>query len=215
MKSFVEVWRRHLWLWVLPLGFCVLNLLAYSLYRSAFAGKVEILEDRYRQATEQLAAIRDERRMIEQFLDDIEIHQTEVRGLYGNHFQTEPQRFTRVLQEIKSLAEKAGLEPTTLSYPKQVFGDHGVVERSIRFSVEGSYEQLRKFINFLELTEHFIALQSVTLGDTSERNMLSINLELSTFFSAREISPPEVAARGVAEPAGAGDDAAPDRGSST
>ena len=215
MKSFFEVWRRHLWLWVLPLGFCVLNLLAYFLYQSAFAGKVEILERRYQQTTDQLAAIESERQLIEQFLTEIESHQAQVRRLYADRFQTEPQRFTRVLQEIKGLAEKAGLEPATLSYPRNEFGDHGVVQRSIRFSVTGRYEQLRKFINFLELTDHFIALQRVTLGDTSELNLLNINLELSTFFSSREISPPEVAAGGGAAPGAAGEAAAPDSGAST
>ena len=202
MRSFFEVWRRHLWLWALPLGFCVLNLLAYGVYRSAFAGTVERLERRYQQATDQLDAIQDERQRIEQFLARVEAHQAQVRGLYGDHFQTEPQRFTRVLQEIKDLAEQAGLEPETLSYPRRDFGEHGVVQRSIRFAVAGRYEQLRKFINFLELTDHFVALQSVTLGDAKERNLLSINLELSTFFSARPIPSPEIASREAASSPG-------------
>ncbi len=191
MRSFFEVWRRHLWLWVLPLAFCVLNLLAYSFYRSAFAGKVEILERRYQQATEQVGAMADERQLIEEFLARIESHEKQVRGLYGERFQTEPERFTRALQEIKRLAERAGLEPSTLSYPRREFGDHGLVQRSIKYSVQGSYEQLRNFINFLELTDHFIALQGVTLGDSKERHMLTITLELSTFFSKRKLAPPE------------------------
>ena len=200
MSSF-EVWRRHLWLWVVPVGFCVLNLLAYSIYRSAFADKVERLERRYQQATDQLAASEQERQLIEAFLAKVASQRAQVDGLYGGHFQTESQRFTRVLQEIKSLAERAGLEPTTLSYPRKVYGEHGLVRRSIRFSVNGRYEQLRKFINFLELTDHFIALESVTLGDTQERNLLGINLQLSTFFSLREISSQEIAAQPAIEQA--------------
>lgn len=206
MRSFFEVWRRHLWLWVLPLGFCVLNLLAYSLYRSAFAGKVEDLERLYQQTTDQLAAIGNERQLIEQFLARVESHQAQVKGLYGNHFQTEPERFTRVIQEIKSLAEKAGLEPTTLSYPMSVFGDYGVVQRSIRFSVAGSYEQLRNLINFLELTDHFIALRGVGLGDSNGRNLLAITLDLSTFFSSRKVSTLEAASREAVPPGAAAGD---------
>ncbi len=208
MRSFFEVWRRHLWLWVLPLGFCVLNLIAYSVYQSVFAGKVERLERRYQQAAEQIVTIEEERQLVSQFLEKIESHQAQVKGLYSERFQTEPQRFTRVLQEIKSLAEDSGLEPSNLSYPRQVYGEHGVVQRSIQFSVKGRYEQLRKFINFLELTDHFIALKSVTLGDAEGRDMLSINLVLSTFFSSRAVSSPGIAASGAAErdavaPAGA------------
>jgi len=199
MKSFFEVWRRHLWLWALPLGFCVLNLFAYSVYQSVFAGKVERLERRYQEAAEQLIVIEEERQLIAQFLEEVASHQAQVNELYGERFQTEPQRFTRVLQEIKRLAEDAGLEPSSLSYPRQVYGEHGVVQRSIRFSVSGRYEQLRKFINFLELTEHFVALKSVSLGDGEGNDMLSIALELSTFFSTRAISSPEVAATEAAQ----------------
>ncbi len=210
MSTFFEVWRRHLLLWAVPVGFCVLNLLAYVIYQSAFAGKVEGLERRYQQAVEQLEAIENERLVIQEFLETVESHRTEVQGLYRDRFQTESERFTRALQEIKSLAKRAGLEPSALSYPKQTFGEHRLVQRMIRFSVTGSYEQLRKFINFLELTDHFFTLQRVTLGDGGDGGggkQLSINLEVSTIFSARKIAAPE-----PAEEVASGNGAAPAEG---
>ena len=190
MTSRFEVWRRHFWLWALPVGFCVVNLLAVALYRSAFAGKVERLERQYQSAVAQRDALREERLVVADFLERIADHQARTRRLYAEQFQTEAQRFTRVIQDVKKLARQAGLQPSTLGYPRKDFGAHALVQRNINFSVNGTYDQLRTFINFLELADHFVTLNSVTLGDSgnNRRNpTLGINLVLSTIFTTRDL----------------------------
>ncbi len=186
-------WRRHLWLWVLPLGFCVLNLLGVAFYRSAFAGQVERLEGRYQTANDRLEQIQNEIIVVREFLSRVESHKERVRQLHRDRFQTEEQGFTRIIPEVKRLAREAGLKPMSLSYPKKSFGDHELVQRNISFSVKGSYDQLRNFINFLELTEHFVTLNSVTLGGGDEDRgdpSLSIRLVMSTIFTTRQVAPP-------------------------
>lgn len=191
MRSPLEVWRRHLWLWALPLAVCLLNLLGYAWYRSFFAGNVERLARTYERSVQVLDELARERELIGGFLDKVDAHQGQVKALYGNQFQTQRQRFTTVIRDIKELAHDAGLEPESLSYPLTDLGEYQLVQRNIRFSVNGSYEQLRTFINFLELTDHFVALNSVTLGDDGSTRTLSINLDLSTIFAAREIEVPD------------------------
>ena len=195
MNSLLDNWRRHLWLWLLPLGFCVLNLLGVAFYHSAFAGQVERLERRYQRVNDRLAQIQDEQSAIQEFLARVEAHRGEVRGLHRDRFQTEEQRFTRVIREVKRLARRAGLRPASLSYPRRGFGGHDLIQRNINFSVLGSYDQLRNFINFLELTDHFVTLNSVTLGDSGEDRgdpSLNINLVVSTIFTSRKLAaPPE------------------------
>ena len=189
MSPSFGAWRRHLWIWVLPLGFCILNLLGIAVYRYAFAGKVETLERRYERATDQLAELETERQVIDTFLARVETHRGQVRGLYSDHFQTERQRFTRVVQDIKALARQAGLRPQAFSYPRTDLGEIRLVERGISFSVTGTYDQLRRFINFLELSEHFVALKSVALGESGGNQReptLGINLVLTTIFATRE-----------------------------
>ncbi len=191
---FFDTWRRHLWLWVLPLGFCLLNLLAVTFYHSAFAGQVERLEKRYQAETDKLAKSRDEIQVIEDFLSRVESHEARVEGLHREHFETEERRFTRAIREVKKLARQAGLRPASLSYPRKNLGSHELVQRNMNFAVSGTYDQLRSFINFLELTEHFFILNSVALGESGEdqRNpTLSIKLSISTIFTTREIEPLE------------------------
>ena len=197
MKSFFDGWRRHLWLWTLPLGFCLLNLLGVAFYRWAFAGQVERLERQYQQTEERLTALRDEQTAIQDFLARVETHRGDVRELHRDRFQTEEQRFTEVIQEVKKLARQAGLRPSSLGYPRRSFAGQDLIQRNINFSVQGTYDQLRTFINFLELTEHFITLNSVTLGDSGKEGRnptLSIRLSVSTMFTRRALDEPEAPA---------------------
>lgn len=191
MTSFFDNWRRHFWLWSLPLGFCLLNLLGVAFYHWAFAGQVERLESRYQAADETLKQTQNEQVVIQDFLDRVENLRGEVRGLHRDRFETEEQRFTRAIREVKKLARQAGLQPTSLSYPTKRFGSHGLVQRNINFSVRGSYDQLRNFINFLELSEHFLTLNSVTLSGANDprQSGLGIKLEVSTMFTTRRLAP--------------------------
>ena len=194
MMTSLEVWRRHVWLWALPLSFCILNLLGIALYRSAFAGKVERLESQHQSKIALRDQLREERVVVAEFLDRVEHHQGRVKGLYSESFQTEAQRFTRVIQDVKKLARQAGLQPSSLGYPRTDFGAHELVQRNISFSVSGTYDQLRNFINFLELADHFVTLNSVTLGESGNdrRNpSLGINLVMSTIFTTRDPEDPQ------------------------
>ena len=193
MISFFDNWRRHLWLWVLPLGVCVLNLFAIAFYHSAFAGQVERLERRNQSATDTLEQIKAEQLVIKDFLSRVESHKGAVQGLHSERFQTEEQRFTEIIREVKKLAQQAGLKPTSLSYPKSSFSDHRLVQRFINFSVKGTYDQLRNFINFLELSEYFLTLNSVSLGGVEDQRDPSLNIRLvvSTIFTTRKIEAPK------------------------
>ena len=192
MTSFFDNWRRHLWLWVLPLGFCVLNLLGIAFYHSSFAGQVERLERRNQAASNTLEQIKNERLLIEDFLARIEIHKEDVQGLHRDRFQTEEERFTEAYGEVKRLARQAGLRPSSFNYPRSPFPGHKLVQRNINFSVNGTYDQLRNFINFLELSDHFLTLNSVSLGGGGESSdpSLGIQLTVSTIFTTRKVEAP-------------------------
>jgi Tfp pilus assembly protein PilO len=181
MRSPFEAWRRLLWLWSLPLAFCILNLLVFTFYHSFYAGEVERLDLLYRQGETDLAALETESREIEEFLARIDDQQDHIHSLYDSHFQTQSQRFLKAIREVERLATEAGLRPTAWSYPQSEAG--GLVQRRILFSVQGTYQQLRTFVNFLELTDQFLTLDGVTLSE-SGTNTLGIQLALSTVFTA-------------------------------
>jgi len=180
MRSRFEAWRRTVWLWSLPLAFVVLNLLVITFYHSFYAGEVERLDALYHQGVRDLAALEAETGQIEGFLVRIDDQEDRIRALYDEHFQTQSRRFTKAILDVKRLAADAGLAPTSFSYPQSQAG--GLVQRQIQFSVQGTYQQLRTFINLLELADQFLALDSVSLSE-SGANTLGIQLVLSTVFT--------------------------------
>ena len=187
MISPFEVWRRTALRWSIPLVFCLLNLAAFGVYRAYFAGQVPALQETYGVASDQMSRLQDEKAQIEGFLERADEVRESVDGLYGERFATEAERFTRTVLEIKNRARQAGLDPGAISYPRTDLSEYDLVKRNIVFSVEGTYEQLRTFINFLELSDEFLTLESVSLGDRGlqqdARNpRLSIQLSLSTVF---------------------------------
>lgn len=183
-----EVWLRNLWLWAVPLGVCIVGLLGLAIYYSAFDGRVAVLEAQYENRGAELERYRTEATEIADFLGRVEDQRQQVSSLYADHFQTEDERFTRSITEVKRLARNAGLAPTSFSYPTQQ-ENPGLIRRSINFGVDGTYRQLRTFVNFLELSGQFLTLESITLSGSSEGNReptLSIGLRLATFFVTEE-----------------------------
>lgn len=196
-----EVWRRNLLLWVVPAGVCVLGALGLVIYYGTFDGRVETLANRHEAITAKLAEYRQESQEISEFLARVDGQDRKIDQLYLEHFETEDERFTRVLQEVKKLARDAGLQPTSFDYPIEVVDDYDLIRRGISFSVVANYQQLRTFINFLELTDQFLTLESIGLsGKTAQGSnpTLNINLKLATFFATSLPEAPAPSAEEVA-----------------
>jgi hypothetical protein len=185
MKARGEIWRRNLRLWLPALLFFLLGLGALVFYRLNYAGESAGLERRLEERSRQLAALQAERAEKEHLVDRAEVNRRRVEEVYQERFATRRQRLTRVIDEVKSLARRAGLSPQAITYPEEAIEELALVERSFEFTVEGTYQQLRTFINFLELSESFLILKQVELsGAGSNRpGALRISLTLSTLFS--------------------------------
>ncbi|MEL7060484.1 MAG: hypothetical protein AAGN46_10700 [Acidobacteriota bacterium] len=183
MRDTFEAWRRDLWIWLVPAVVAAIGIAGLAVYTSTFAGQVEALEEAYERDQENLEALRVERERVDALLARIEDQEAASNRLYDGYFGSESERFTQVLREIRGLARQAGLDPKRIGYPKNEIDDYGLARRSIVFSVTGTYDELRTFLNLVELTDQFFTLETVGLG-AGEGDTLSINLELSTLFRA-------------------------------
>jgi Tfp pilus assembly protein PilO len=195
MKDQSEIWRLRLWVWVPALLFFLANAVAFSVYRFGYADQVQSLEADLGEAQKQLQPQSLRRKELERSIQRAGAADVAVKQLYDEQFSTRSQRLTRVTTEVKSLARKAGLNPRSLSYPEETIEDYGLVKRSFVFSVEGTYLELRQFLNLLEHSESFLTLESVTLSEASREQgpELRMNLRISTLFS-EETGPEEAGA---------------------
>jgi Tfp pilus assembly protein PilO len=188
MRSRDEIWRLRLWVWVPALLFFLANATAYVVYRFGFADRVESLEASLAETQKKLAPLATQRAHLERLIQRSQRNEVEIRRLYDERFSTRSQRLILVTAEVKQLARKAGLEPLSITYPQQPIEEYGLIKRSFTFSVDGTYLELRKFINLLELSDSFLTLEEVTLaGETrGEGPELNIRLSLSTLFASEE-----------------------------
>jgi Tfp pilus assembly protein PilO len=182
MTSGEEIWRQRLWIWVPALVFFLANAGAFTVYRLGYAGNVQTLAEGIETEKVELKKLQAERGSLEKLITRADANRREVDTLY-ERFATRRQRLTEVTAEVQSLARKAGLDSRSFAYPEQEIEDYGLVKRSFIFSVDGSYVDLRKFINLLDLSDSFLTLEEVTLSETTKGQELRMNLTLSTLFT--------------------------------
>lgn len=185
MRHSTEIWKERPWVWALPLAFVAINLLAFGIYRGRYAGGVEDLERRYQSDAEVLAGLQETVSEADTLFARARQQQEEIDLLYEAHFSTESDRFTDLLREVRSLARAAGLNPSSFSYPETELEEFSLLERRVDFPVQGTYEQLRTFLNLLELSDQFVSLQQVALAGTTTGNsspVLNVHLSLTTYF---------------------------------
>lgn len=183
----MSVWSQRWKLWLPALLFFVLNLGAFLLYRVVFAGEAVVSQASLDRAQERLASLEVEHRELEDLLARIEGTRERIAELYATAFATEAERMTETMREVRRLAGDARLEPSITSYPQEPINEYGLVKRSFVFSVEGTYFDLRSFINNLEISDHFLTLESVGLSEGGGRGSgaeLRIDLRISTLFGA-------------------------------
>jgi Tfp pilus assembly protein PilO len=196
------IWRQRLWIWVPGLIFFALNAAAFLVYRLGYAGDVNSLRKEVAGQNETTERVQTERQKVATLIQRARINRQRVEALYEQRFSTRRQRLTEITAEVKNLASRAGLEPQSINYPEQEIDEYDLIKRSFVFSVEGTYAELRRFINLLELSESYVTLEDTSLNNPGDKGPeLQMNLTLSTLF-AREDPAAALPSEPPAAPAG-------------
>lgn len=184
-------WRGNLRLWLPSAVFLALTGGLLALFALRFADEVELARARTERMTRQLESVRASRLQAEGAVERIRASEAGLADFYGKRLSSESQALTKIIAEIKDLAERAGIPPEALTYERETLERQDLSRHTIRFSVNGSYTQLRQLINFFELSEAFLVLEEVSLsGNDVEGSPLRINLTLSTLFTSSSAEPP-------------------------
>lgn len=185
MKIRGEIWRQRLWVWVPALLFFLANVGAFAVYTVGYRGRIEALQDTLDGQEQTLKSLAAQQRDAQAMLTRVRTNEQQVEQLYAERLSTRSRRLTGVTAEVKELAAQSGLIPRAFSYPEEKIQEFGLVRRSFVFTVQGTYAELRKFINLLEASRSFLTLDEVVLNST-ESQELNISLKLSTLF-ARDV----------------------------
>jgi len=171
---------------------------------------------------EQLAQVRAKRSLTERQIAAFRKAQADLTTIYNDRWATEPERFTALVNEVKRLEQASQLIGRSHGFQKSEkdakqatgLGTDVVV---ITFSVQGTYQQVRRLINLLELSDQFVIIDAISLSGGGEaasivggegappprgpvsaspapsNGPLTLSLRLKTIF--RSTLPPTAAAR--------------------
>lgn len=188
------IWREKRILLVILGALLIGNVIFFLTYRVQYQARLDEMDDRLAQAEGQLAKSRQGRADAERQLQAYKKVQTEVSNVFDQHWSTEPRRLTLLIVEIKRLADASNAIPRSYSFTKDearmdstpgTRGSGGAVvgakEVGIAYTVEASYDQARRMINLLELSQQFVIIDEISLTSGAE-NKLNLNLRLKTLF---------------------------------
>ncbi|PYQ35160.1 MAG: hypothetical protein DMF57_04075 [Acidobacteria bacterium] len=167
----------------------IANTLFFFTYRVQYEKRLQDLDTRLHSAEEQLQRAHNGRVSAEQQLAAYLKVQQDLQTLYNQRWATESQRLTALINEVKRLAVASQLVPRTYSFNKQEdtqaqkSGRIGTDTVIISFTVQGNYQQIRRLVNLLELSNQFVIIDAITLaGSGGSDSTLTMNLRLKTLF---------------------------------
>lgn len=207
------IWREKRVLLIVLGLLLAANAIFFFTYRVQYQQRLDDFEDRREMAENQLTAARASRVLAERRLASYRKIEVDVRHVYDDYWSTQDQRFTPMIAEVKRLAVASGIVPSSLSFDKATIEGRtvsakrdtggaatsrssrkvpiGATEVGIAFSVDGTYEQVRRLINLLELSSQFIIIDELSLTSRTGPT-LNLNLHVKTLF--RDPTPPAAGA---------------------
>lgn len=180
------IWREKKWLLVSLGAFLLANLLYFVTYRIRYEERVADLDRRLEEAQDQLQKARSERAAAEQELLAYQDAVKDIEVVYADWWSTAERRLAPLIVEIRQLAARSDLRLRAINYDHtQQKSELGASFFGISFAVQGSYAQIRRLINLIEISRQFVVIDEISLsGDPAGSNPTQMNLRLKTLFRA-------------------------------
>lgn len=100
---------------------------------------------------------------------------------YQDTFLDRDTGYSALESDLSSIAQKAGLRLSGITYKPAEVKNRGVTEISISTGVEGNYSSIVQFINGLEQSKTFYLLNDLRLA-SAKGGSIKLELKLRTFF---------------------------------
>jgi hypothetical protein len=200
------IWREKRVLLIILGVLLLANAIFFFTYRVQYVSRLEDLDTLKEQAQGRLDQARNTRIVAQQQLAAYKKVQNDLQVLYNERWSTSAQRLTALIDEVKKLAAASHLEPPSYQFtagePKNattaasgIKGSIGTVTVGIAFTVQGTYEQMRRLINLMELSDQFVIIDGISLATSAaaEENkttqrILTLNIRLKTLFRDTRIN---------------------------
>jgi hypothetical protein len=181
------IWKEKRILLIVLAVLLAANTIFFFTYRVQYETRLRALDEQRDRVHGELENARHARVTAEQQLAGYHKVEKDIRQVYDDEWSTQDQRLTPFIGEVMRLATISELVPRSYSFSgTQSKGvaktaSANAVEVSIAFPVEGTYPQIRRLINLLEVSDQFIIIDQITLGsETGDK--LNMTIRVKTLF---------------------------------
>jgi hypothetical protein len=192
------IWREKSTLLTVLAILLAANVIFFFTYRVQYQSRIESLDTRLDTAKRDLERVRATRVRAEGTFQGYRQVEKDVQTVYVEHWSTQRERLTLLIAEVKRLAAASSLAPPSYSFnltevKSESLGGRrseflGASEVGISFTVKGTYQQIRRLINLLELSRQFVIIDKISLA-AADNDQLTLNLNLKTLFRDESADP--------------------------
>ena len=174
----IAVWEAHRFLLIGLAGLFGLNILLFSLLYFGVAPKLS-------QSERELSLLQQQSRRS----DAVAPQQGYEQGVkdYAQFTALLPslRNFSELIGDLYALAEQCDLEISQISYAQKELPDSGLLAYALKFSLTGTYDELKRFIYGLEESKRLVVIEQMTLNAAKGEEgtaLVSLSLSLTTYF---------------------------------
>lgn len=96
--------------------------------------------------------------------------------------------FSLFVGELFSWAQRSGLKIHGVDYKPDSKSGSGFLRYGLRFSVQGSYASIKKFVHLMENSERIVIIEKIHLNRADGQKLnsrVNLQIQLSTYFRGR------------------------------
>ena len=127
---------------------------------------------------------------LERYVDKLAQADIDMETLRNDVLSSRDQRMVDVNIEVTSLCEQFNIPVEQVNYGTDILEREELDRYDISLPLEGSYSDLRRFLQAVESSDKFLIVQKVALRQQSDgrtrSNQLQLDIDLATYFTASE-----------------------------
>jgi Tfp pilus assembly protein PilO len=154
------------------------------------ARKISVLQADYANNRSRLVQESEETKRTENRLASLQKAQSDLKTIYTKILSDKKTGVPAIREELEQLASSLSVDRQSVSYQYDLLPEFGLRHFVLSVPVEGAYRDIRKFINGIERSEHFLILDRVNLSaekSPGAGDHLLLNFQLSTYLTDEEL----------------------------
>jgi Tfp pilus assembly protein PilO len=178
----------------LAIVFIVINLVIFALLVLPNQSRIATLQSNYASARTQAMSEQKQNQELKTRIANLRKAQKDLDEIYTKWLVPKEKGVTDIRLELESLAQSMQVRRQDVSLRYQAMPDFKLQQFTVSVPVEGTYRNIRQFINKLERSRHFLILERVDLTVPSKRpaDTLNLDFKLSTYLVDEELVEDEI-----------------------